>query len=424
MYMKVYKFGGASVCSAEGITNLRSIVGDCPGRLVLVVSALGKTTNAMETLLNLYFDSNSMQEEQLLKIEQEHMVIATELLTRQRAEEILFPIFKEIRSLINGKLKGSYDFCYDQLVSFGEILSTTIVYNYLSKEGDSIGWLDAREVMVTDSNYREAGVNFDETNKRMRQALDKKKQIFLIQGFIGGNAEGFTTTLGREGSDYTAAVIANVIMAESVTIWKDVPGVLNADPKLFSNTVQLPSVSYQEAVELSYFGAQIIHPKTIKPLQNLAIPLFVKSFIHPTATGTVIDANASSGSVPVYVLKHNQVLITIRPKDLSFVLEETLSDVFVILSRNRVKISMIQNSAISISVTVDGVMRYIQPALAELKAKFNVLYNENLELFTIRNYYEGEAELVTEGRKVYIMQKTRRTLRVLSDSGTFQGMSL
>lgn len=422
--MKVYKFGGASVRSAEGIRNLRSIVSVCPNRLIVVVSALGKTTNALETLLNMYFESSLMQEEQLLKIEQEHIAIATELLTRSTAEKILSPLFAEIRSLISGRLKGSYDFCYDQLVSYGEILSTTIVYTYLKQENDSIGWLDARRLLVTDSNYREAGVNFEETAARLQPALSDNKRIFLIQGFIGGNAEGYSTTLGREGSDYTAAVLANITKADSVTIWKDVPGILNADPKQFSNTIQLPSVSYQEAVELSYFGAQIIHPKTIKPLQNLGIPLWVKSFINPAAAGTLIDANASSGEVPVYVLKQNQVLITIRPKDLSFMLEESLSEVFMVLSRNRVKINMIQNSAISISITVDGVMRYIQPALAELKARFNVLYNENLELFTIRNYREREAETVTSGRKVYMLQKTRRTLRILVDTGTYQGLSL
>ncbi|HUW06370.1 MAG TPA: aspartate kinase [Williamwhitmania sp.] len=422
--MKVYKFGGASVRSAEGIRNLNDIARACPGRLMVVVSALGKTTNALETLLNMYIDNSQVQEEQLTKIEQEHYAIATGLLTAAKAEAILAPLFVEIRSLMAGKLKGSYDFCYDQLVSYGEILSTSIVYGYLKQEGASINLLDARKLIVTDSNNREAGVNFDETAQRMSMELERSEQILLIQGFIGGNAEGYTTTLGREGSDYTAAVLASVTNAQSVTIWKDVPGILNADPKLFNNTVLLPSVSYQEAVELSYFGAQIIHPKTIKPLQNLSIPLFVKSFVNPAADGTVIDATATSGEVPVYVLKPNQVLITIRPKDLSFALEESLSEVFVILSRNRVKVSMIQNSAISISVVVEGVKRYIQPALAELKAKFIVLYNENLELFTIRNFRDEEAERITSGRRVYMLQKTRRTLRVLVDTGTYQAISL
>lgn len=422
--MKVYKFGGASVRSAEGIRNLNDIASACPGRLIVVVSALGKTTNALETLLNMYIDNCEVQEEQLIKIEQEHYAIATGLLTAGKVEAILTPLFVEIRSLIGGKLKGSYDFCYDQLVSYGEILSTSIVFGYLKQEGASIDLLDARKLIVTDSNYREAGVNFDETAQRMSMELERSEQILLIQGFIGGNAEGYTTTLGREGSDYTAAVLASVTNADSVTIWKDVPGILNADPKLFNNTVLLPSVSYQEAVELSYFGAQIIHPKTIKPLQNLSIPLFVKSFVNPAADGTIIDATATSGEVPVYVLKHNQVLITIRPKDLSFALEESLSEVFVILSRNRVKVSMIQNSAISISVVVEGVKRYIQPALAELKAKFIVLYNENLELFTIRNFRDEEAERITSGRKVYMLQKTRRTLRILVDTGTYQAISL
>lgn len=422
--MKVYKFGGASIKSPEGIRNVKSIIELCNEPLVIVVSALGKTTNAFEILLNMYFENDLNIESQLLKIEHDHVAIANELMEEDRASMFLTPIFDEIRQLISGKLKGSYDFCYDQLVSYGEMLSTKILHEFLSSNGVNICLLDARSLISTDSNFREAGVNFDETEQRFSQAVTGKSGHFLIQGFLGGNIEGFATTLGREGSDYTAAVIANVIDAESVTIWKDVSGVLNADPKLFKNAVHLPGVSYQEAVELSFFGAQIIHPKTIKPLQNKGIPLFVKSFQNPLATGTIINATATSGVVPVYVIKKDQVLISIRPKDFSFALEETLSEVFPILAKNRVKINLIQSSAISISICVDSVKRYIQPALEELKSKFNILYNENLELFTIRNYHTGEPEKVTRDKKVYMLQKTRRTLRILVKDGSFDGMEL
>ena len=422
--MKVYKFSGASIKSPEGIRNVKAIIGLSQEPLVVVVSALGKTTNALETLLNMYFENDPAVESQLQKIEQEHYSILEALVGAGMGEEILAPQFAELRHQISGRLKGSYDFCYDQLVSYGEILSTKIVSAYLAKEGVDIAWLDARQLVATDSNFREAGVNLEETERRFKKAMAGRSENFLIQGFLGGNVDGFATTLGREGSDYTAAVIANVIGAESVTIWKDVSGVLNADPKQFKNAVHLPGVSYQEAVELSFFGAQIIHPKTIKPLQNKSIPLYVKSFQNPLSDGTVINAEATSGQVPVYVIKNNQVLISIRPKDFSFVLEESLSEVFPILAKNRVKINMIQSSAISISICVDGVKRYIQPAMEELKTKFNVLYNDNLELFTIRNYRAGEAERVTANRKVFVLQKTRRTLRLLVDEGSFEGMEL
>ncbi|SDC38338.1 aspartate kinase [Williamwhitmania taraxaci] len=422
--MKVYKFGGASIKSSAGIRNVKAILGLCQEPLVIVVSALGKTTNALEILLNMYFENDPAVESQLAKIEREHCSLLEELVGPGMDTEILSPLFAEVRQHISGRLKGSYDFCYDQLVSYGELLSTKIVYAYLIKEGVNITWLDARKLISTDSNFREAGVNLEETALRVHSALEGKQGSFLIQGFLGGNIDGYATTLGREGSDYSAAVLANVINAESVTIWKDVSGILNADPKEFKNAVHLPGVSYQEAVELSFFGAQIIHPKTIKPLQNKGITLFVKPFQQPNAAGTIINAEATSGSVPVYVIKHNQVLISIRPKDFSFVLEETLSEVFPILSKNRVKINMVQSSAITISICVDGVKRYIQPAMEELKTKFNVLYNENLELFTIRNYRVDEVEKITSGRKVYMLQKTRRTLRILVDEGSFDGMEL
>lgn len=422
--MKVYKFGGASIKSPEVIRNVKSIIGLCNEPLVIVVSALGKTTNALETLLNMYFENDPAVDSQLVKVEQEHFAIINELIGAGRGEVILAPLFAEMRQQISGRLKGSYDFCYDQLVSYGELLSTKIVHAYLANEGIDITWLDARQLVSTDSNFREAGVNLEETERRFQNVIKGKQGNFLIQGFLGGNIDGFATTLGREGSDYTAAVIANVVGAESVTIWKDVSGVLNADPKQFKNAVHLPGVSYQEAVELSFFGAQIIHPKTIKPLQNKGIPLFVKSFLNPKAEGTVINSEATSGQVPVYVIKKNQVLISIRPKDFSFALEETLSEVFPVLSKNRVKINLVQSSAISISICVDGVKRYIHPAMEELKTKFNVLYNENLELFTIRYYRVGEAEKVAAERKVYMLQKTRRTLRILVDDGSFEGMEL
>ena len=419
--MRVYKFGGASVKSAEGVKNLTRILKNQSDDLVIVISAMGKTTNALEKVVNAYLDlQNDEAISLLIESKTYHTEIIRSLFDNSNKETILTrldEIYNITIEFINNNRRLEYDFCYDQIVSAGEIASTSIVSNYLNSIGIPNTWTDAREVIRTDSTFREANIRFYESGVRLNDALDfSKNKIYITQGFIGGNAAGETTTLGREGSDYSAAIIAALSNAESVTIWKDVPGVLNADPRIFNDTKLLSAVSYKEAAELSFYGAQIIHPKTIKPLHNKNIPLYVKSFVEPQSQGTVIEGNSVlEKQMPVFILKKNQVLISILPKDFSFALEETLGVVFNMLLKHRIKVNLIQSSAVSISVCVDDT-RYVQPTIEEFMNDYDVRYNKELELLTIRNYTTDTIDKYTEGKQVYLSQKTRRTIRLLKES--------
>jgi aspartate kinase len=324
------------------------------------------------------------------------------------------PLFDDMKNYITNAVGDDYDRCYDHLVSYGEVISTTIVSAFLMDSGIDNCWLDMRLLLMTDSNFREANVRMEESAIRMKAAVDfGKHRIFVGQGFIGSNSKGDPTTLGREGSDYTAAVVGNLLDAESVTIWKDVPGILNADPRIFENTVHIPELTYNDAVELAYSGAQIIHPKTIKPLENKHIPLFVRPFGAPHEAGSVIKSTTSKSiDVPVLILRKNLVLVTVRPRDFSFVLEESLSKAFAVFHKHRLKISMIQSSAVSISVCVDN-SRYLNAALDELGNDFKVNYNEGLELLTIRGTNDQIISDTTTGRTIMMSQRTRRIARFL-----------
>ena len=414
--MKVYKFGGASVRSAEGIRNIVRIVSGVTGNLFIVVSAMGKTTNALEVVLDHFMKAE--RSDSLLKlaeVEAYHLNIIAELFTNQtNGLNAVEPFFNELKQLINSGVGDDYDRWYDKLVSYGEVISTLIVSAYLMESGIENNWLDMRELIITDSNYREANVRMDESQLRLQKAVDfTKNRIFVGQGFIGANIKGDPTTLGREGSDYTAAIVGNLLNAESVTIWKDVPGILNADPRLFENTVLIPELTYLDAVELAFSGAQIIHPKTIKPLENKHIPLYVNPFGNPEVTGSVIKATVQKSiDVPVLILRKNQVLVTVRPRDFSFVLEESLSKAFVVMNKHRLKIAMIQSSAISISVCVDN-SRYLADALDELGNDFKVSYNDGLELLTIRGINDEIVQKTTGGREILLFQRTRRSGRFL-----------
>ncbi|MDD5184475.1 MAG: aspartate kinase [Paludibacter sp.] len=414
--MKVYKFGGASVRSAEGIRNIVRIVSTVSDNLFIVVSAMGKTTNAMEIVLDHFMKAD--RDAALLKlseVESYHDQVITELFaTKANGVNAVNPLFKELKSLISNGVGDDYDRWYDRLVSYGEMISTRIVSAFLSESGIGNEWLDMRVLLITDSNYREANVRMDESQVRLQKAVDfTKNKIYIGQGFIGANIKGDPTTLGREGSDYSAAVVGNLLNAESVTIWKDVPGILNADPRLFEDTVLIPELSYLDAVELAYSGAQIIHPKTIKPLENKQIPLYVNPFGTPELQGSVIKGNIQKPiDVPVLILRKNQVLVTVRPRDFSFVLEESLSKAFVVMNKHRLKISMIQSSAVSISVCVDNT-RYLSGALDELETDFKVSYNDGLELLTIRGINDAIVEKTTGGREILLFQRTRRSGRFL-----------
>ncbi|MDO9153382.1 MAG: aspartate kinase [Paludibacter sp.] len=414
--MKVYKFGGASVRSAEGIKNILNIVSKETDTLFIVVSAMGKTTNAMEVVLDNFMKADrSSALMKLAEVEAYHRQIIDELFQNAvNTDRILQPIFDELKYLINTGIGDEYDRWYDRLVSYGEIISTKIVSVFLNESGARNCWLDMRGLLVTDSNFREANVRMDDSRMRLNAAADFSiNQIYVGQGFIGANLKGDPTTLGREGSDYTAAVVGNLLDAESVTIWKDVPGILNADPRIFKNTVLIPELTYFDAVELAYSGAQIIHPKTIKPLENKQIPLFVRPFSNPNDAGSVIKGTTENPiGIPVLILRKNQVLVTVRPRDFSFVLEESLSKTFVVIHKHRLKVSLIQSSAVSISMCVDH-SRYLAGALDELSNDFKVTYNENLELLTIRGINNEIVEENTKGREILLSQKTRRNARFL-----------
>lgn len=422
MSIRVFKFGGASVKSAEGIRNLASIIRKFNSeRVVVVVSAMGKTTNALEKILSASLNSDNSLISELSTLKSYHYGVAEDLIGADRSHFIfseLDRLFAELEVKLAVKPTDGYDFCYDQIVSFGELMATKIVSIYLNHCGIANRWVDARSCILSDNSYREGIIDFTTSKYLCQKAFNfEGESRYVTQGFIAGTPSGTTTTLGREGSDYTAAILANLLDAKDVTIWKDVEGVLNADPKIFKNTCKLDFVSYQEAIELAYCGAQIIHPKTIKPIQNKQIPLFVKSFINPDTLGTQIAHSESLLKLPpVLVLKQKQVLISLTPHDFSFVIEDSLSKIFAILYKHRVKVNLVQNSAISFSVCVDEEKYRLPKAMEELQVDFTVRYNSNLELLTIRHYTQVAIEEQVGDKIVYLQQRTRSTARFVMDA--------
>ncbi len=412
--IRVFKFGGASVKTADGIRNLAKILKDNASRLVVVVSAMGKTTNALERMLDEYLQGN-VNNSELSNLKNFHFDIASELFADSNhvVFQKLNSAFGKMMVFMELNKSTDYNFCYDQLVSFGEILSTIIISEYLCSEGVSNKWIDIRKVLRSDENYREGNIDF---NVSLNQCVEtfsfEGTSLYITQGFVAGTSSGTTTTLGREGSDYTAAILANLLNASDVTIWKDVEGVLNADPKIFSNTVRLNTVSFKEAIELAYCGAQIIHPKTIKPLQNKKIPLFVKSFVNPNGVGTkIVETEERFDYPPVLIQKTDQVLISLTPKDFSFVIEDCLSKIFAVLYKHRVKANLVQSSAISFSICVDNEEHFLPGAINDLRIDYNVRYNKNLKLLTIRHYTQDKIDELVGGRTVFLEQKTRSTAR-------------
>lgn len=409
MEVKVYKFGGASVKDAAGVRNLESIVRAAGGDLMVVVSAMGKTTNALERVVE-FLDAGKEEQalDQWVDIIDYHVAVMKEL-GLQPGSDI------RLQGEIPFDPQLPLDENYDQVVSLGEIMSTQIVAVYLLKQGLSVEWWNMPKLLRTDNTWREAKVDNETSAATIRAGWERanRPSIVVTQGFIGGTAEGKRTTLGREGSDYTAALLGNYLDAESVTIWKDVPGILNADPRLEPDTILIPSLRYQDAVELSYSGAQIIHPKTIRPLENKQIPLFVKPFGDPGAAGSKIAADGVGPiDVPVYIWRKNQLLITMRAKDFAFVLEESLSEIFEIIHRHRLKVALIQSSAVTISVCVDNT-RFVPEAIEELKQHFNVTYNDHLSLLTIRGTTPEILERAKADRTIMLSQTTRRTARLV-----------
>ena len=411
--MKVFKFGGASVKDAAGVRNLADIVRSNQNhRLFVVISAMGKTTNGLENVHAAYFDNDRTTAHLLLNdIKDYHHNIIWQLGIDSINADTLFT---DLEKIIDADIDTDFDRSYDNIVHYGEMISTIIVSDYLIHIGLKNQWLNMPLILKTDNNHREANVLIEETQDELRKLLTHTGvNIHIAQGFVGGTKNGEPTTLGREGSDYTAAVVANMIDAESVTIWKDVPGIMNADPKLFPNAIHIPELTYYDAVELAYSGAQVIHPKTIRPLENKHIPLYVKPFYNPQAAGSVIKERTEKPiDVPVYILRKNQVLITIRPKDFSFVLEPSLAKLFNIIEANKLKVSLIQSSAVTVSVCVDN-SRNLADAITDLQHDYNVTYNSDLQLLTIRGTTPDIIKQEEKNKDILLKQSTRRTIKLV-----------
>ncbi len=409
--MRVFKFGGASVKDAAGVKNLARIIKRYDDQLVVVVSAMGKTTNAMETIVEAYMNNQAVElTKRLHEVKVYHLQIVEKLFGKDNA--CLQELFNQLEQKLESEPSLNYDFEYDQIVPFGELMSTTIISTYLNEVGMTNKWLDIRKYIRTDDCYRSANIDWPLTQELLSRKIKATgSPLMITQGFIASTETNLTTTLGREGSDFTGAIIAHVLDAESLAIWKDVPGVLNADPRWYPRAVKIDELSYWEAIELTYYGAQVIHPKTLKPLQNKQIPLLVNSFIEPDKPGTVIQSSEQSGALqPIFVLKQNQVLISMSPKDFSFIIEESLSDIFHIFSEHRVKLNMMQTSALNFSVCVDDSKR-LKAAIDELQKQFDVRYNENMELVTIRHYTDAAIAEMMDGKEVVDSQVSRKTAR-------------
>lgn len=417
--MKIFKFGGASVKDEVAVRNLASIVKSHSGeKLIVVISAMGKTTNALERLTDAFFYQKERPESVLKEIRDYHFGIIEKLFP-DRNHPVYTDIhntFVELEWAIEGDPTHSYDCEYDQIVSVGEILSTKIVAAFLNEIGTECEWKDVRDYLKTDNTYREGKVDWQLTESNVKESLLpvlERTNIVVTQGFLGVTSENFTTTLGREGSDYTAAIMAYCTNAESLTIWKDVPGVLNADPKWFDDTRLIAQMTYQDAIELTYYGATVIHPKTIKPLQNKNIPLYVRSFIEPQKEGTKIHDVQSPLPIPCFIFKINQVLLTISPRDFSFIVEENMGSIFGAFSRHRVKINTMQNSAISFSLCVDNDPNRLPALIDELSKQYRVLYNDNLELVTIRYFDQATIDRVTVQKSILLEVKSRYTAQLV-----------
>lgn len=413
--MQVFKFGGASVKDAKGVRNISKVLKQMgTEKTIIVVSAMGKTTNALEKVVNNYFNDKEALASSLQENEDFHHAIMSELFPAGH------PVFEKIQELFT-ELKGflawnkspQYDFVYDQVVCYGELLSTKIISLYLQENNLSNTWLDARNLIKTDANNRDAKVIWDKTQSNIKTAINQGAN-YITQGFIASDPNNFTTTLGREGSDYTGAILAYCLGADSLTIWKDVPGVLNGDPRVFENTQLLHQISYEEAIELAFYGASVIHPKTLQPLQRKEIPLYVKSFLNPREKGTVVSKGQSLiPEVPCYIVKRNQVLISLSSLDFSFMMEDNIGELFQLLGKYKMKVDLIQNSAISFSVCVDNKFNNLEALLNELKAKFKVKVQKAVSLYTIRHFTDKVLRSFEKDKKVLLKQVAQNTVQFI-----------
>jgi len=417
--MQVFKFGGASVKNAEGVRNVAKVLQEVGYQETLVVvSAMGKTTNKLELVVKAYFEEKSNQQEHIQDIITCHEEILFDLFPNKQhlIYKTVTDLFNELIGFLNWNKSPNYSFVYDQVVGYGELISTSIITAYLTEIDIKSKWLDIRLVIKTDNSYRDAKVNWEFTKQNVTNHI-KKSSLYITQGFLGSDANNFSTTLGREGSDYTAAILAYCLNAASVTIWKDVPGVLNADPRFFKETQLLHQISYEEAIELAFYGASVIHPKTLQPLQRKEIPLYVKSFLNPLDKGTCVSKGKQlEPFVPCFIVKKNQILISLSSLDFSFIVEENISEIFALLHQYKLKVDVIQNSAISFSVCVDDTYKNIEGLLQELRSKFKVSCSENVSLYTIRHNTSEAFEKIANGKEVLLKQEKDNTVQLITSN--------
>ena len=415
--MRIFKFGGASVKDADGIKNVFSVLEKVGHEdTLLVISAMGKTTNALELVIKNYFEKSNELHSSLQDVRKYHNQILLDLFDDEE-HDVFYAVnshFADLEYFLRSNKSPNYNFVYDQIVSYGEIVSTTIVSHYFNHAGFKNNWIDVRNFIKTDNNYRDAEVDWEKTQQLISKGI-KKKALNITQGFLGSDENNFTTTLGREGSDYTAAIFAYCLNAESVTIWKDVPGVLNADPRYFENAVLLNQISYREAIELAFYGASVIHPKTLQPLQKKEIPLFVKSFINPLLPGTSVSKGEDlEPKTPCFIVKKEQLLLSLSSIDFSFIIEENISEIFALFHQYKVKVSLIQNSAISFSVCIEDKFGNFRELKNILSKKFKVSYNEKVSLYTIRHFDEKAAKMVEKDKTVLLKQISRETMQIVT----------
>lgn len=413
--MRVFKFGGASVKDANAVKNVVKVLHQVGyENTLLVVSAMGKTTNAMEDIINAYFDDKKDIPFKVAALVDYHHCIVSELFPNptHRIYADIQILIDEINGFLVWNKSPNYNFVYDQIVGYGELISSTIISAYLTEIGIANNWLDVRNFIKTNSNYRDTTVLWERTQENV--AKINKKILNITQGFLGSDDNNFTTTLGREGSDYTAAILAYCLNADSVTIWKDVPGVLNADPRYFKETQLLNNISYREAIELAFYGASVIHPKTLQPLQRKEIPLHVKSFLNPLDKGTTVGKGIGiEPKVPCFIVKKNQVLMKLSSLDFSFIVEDSISELFKLFHEHKIKVDLIQNSAISFSVCVDNKFGGLEALLQQLKSRFKVGYHENVSLYTIRHFDTKALKSLQNGNELLLEQRGTETVQLV-----------
>lgn len=414
--MHIFKFGGASVKDAEGVRNVVKVLQhEGYTNTLVVVSAMGKMTNAFEKVIKAYIEKDTQLDTYIADIKSYHLNIIGNLF-EDKNHAILFElehIFGLLKGFMLANRSTNYNFIYDQLVGFGELISTKIISNYLNEINIANEWLDVRQVIVTSDDYRDAKVDWDETKYRISNAINKDK-LYITQGFLGATKDNFTTTLGREGSDYTAAIFAYSLNAKSVTIWKDVPGVLNADPREFSDTTLLSHISYKEAIEMAFYGASIIHPKTLKPLENFAIPLYVRSFIDLKSQGTQVKKGKDiEPLIPCFVVKKEQIYLQISALDFSFMVEHNISNLFQLLDKYKLKVNLIQNSALSFRVCLEDKYANFESFIGEIRSHYNVEYAKNVILYTIRHFTNEALNEIESGKEIVLKQRSENTIQLI-----------